>query len=77
MDISAHSRKEKHLVTQRVIVIEGCANLVVLILKLVVGLSTGSLAVLGDAIHDKTDVLVKLARLLGAAALIFYRQHPL
>jgi cation diffusion facilitator family transporter len=56
MDISAHSRKEKHLVTQRVIVIEGCANLFVLILKLVVGLNTGSLAVLGDAIHSLSDV---------------------
>jgi cation diffusion facilitator family transporter len=41
---------------QRIIVVEGAANLVVLIGKLIVGVSTGSLAVLGDAIHSLTDV---------------------
>ena len=41
----------------RVIVIEGSANAVVLAAKAVVGFSTGSLAVLGDAIHSLTDVM--------------------
>lgn len=41
----------------RVILIEGGANLAVLLTKLMVGLSTGSLAVLGDAIHSLTDVI--------------------
>ncbi len=41
---------------RRVIIIEGLANVVVLIAKLVVGFSTGSLAILGDAIHSLTDV---------------------
>jgi len=41
---------------RRVIVIEGLANVAVLILKLVVGVSTGSLAVLGDALHSLSDV---------------------
>ena len=41
---------------RRVIVIEGLANVAVLSLKLVVGLSTGSLAVLGDALHSLSDV---------------------
>jgi cation diffusion facilitator family transporter len=41
----------------RIILIEGFANLVVLVVKLVVGLGTGSLAVLGDAIHSLTDVM--------------------
>lgn len=41
----------------RVILIEGTANLLVLTAKLVVGLTTGSLAVLGDALHSVTDVL--------------------
>jgi cation diffusion facilitator family transporter len=44
----------------RIILIEGFANLVVLVVKLVVGLGTGSLAVLGDAIHSLTDVINNL-----------------
>ena len=40
----------------RVIVVEGLANLTVLILKTWVGLATGSLAILGDALHSLTDV---------------------
>jgi len=42
---------------QRVILIEGSVNVVVLAAKLVVGLSTGSLAIIGDAIHSFTDVV--------------------
>ncbi|MDH5217463.1 MAG: cation diffusion facilitator family transporter [Gammaproteobacteria bacterium] len=42
---------------QRVILIEGSANVAVLIAKVGVGLSTGSLAILGDAIHSLTDVI--------------------
>lgn len=41
---------------RRVIVIEGSANIAVLLLKLAVALTTGSLAILGDAIHSLTDV---------------------
>jgi len=41
----------------RVILIEGFANLVVLVVKLGVGMATGSLAVLGDAVHSLTDVM--------------------
>lgn len=41
---------------QRVILIEGSANLAVLALKLVVGVTTGSIGILGDAIHSATDV---------------------
>jgi len=41
---------------QRIILIEGSANVVVLVAKLFVGINTGSLAVLGDAIHSLTDV---------------------
>lgn len=40
----------------RVILIEGAANLAVLAAKLVVGFSTGSFAVLGDALHSLTDL---------------------
>jgi len=45
----------------RIILIEGVANLAVLAIKLVVGLATGSLAVLGDAVHSLTDVINNIA----------------
>ena len=41
---------------RRIILIEGCANLLVLLMKLLVGITTGSLAILGDAIHSITDL---------------------
>ena len=41
---------------RRIILVEGSANFIVLFAKLVVGLSTGSLAILGDAVHSLTDV---------------------
>jgi len=42
---------------RRVILIEGAANAVVLLAKLAVGLTTGSLAILSDALHSLTDVV--------------------
>lgn len=42
---------------QRIILVEGAANVLVLIAKLIVGISTGSLAVLGDTVHSLTDVI--------------------
>ncbi|MCB1582117.1 MAG: cation transporter [Xanthomonadales bacterium] len=42
---------------QQIIFIEGAYNVIVLMLKLVVGLATNSLAIIGDAIHSLTDVL--------------------
>lgn len=48
-------QKDRHVL--RIIFIEGAANLVVLGAKLAVGISTGSLAIIGDAIHSFTDVL--------------------
>ena len=47
---------ERDSQVRRVIVIEGLANVAVLALKVVVGVSTGSLAVLGDALHSLSDV---------------------
>ncbi len=49
-----NSQRDKSV--QKVILIEGAVNVVVLLAKLFVGLSTGSLAVVGDAIHSLTDV---------------------
>lgn len=47
----------KDRAVERVILIEGLVNLVVLLAKFVVGLMTGSLAIIGDAIHSLTDVV--------------------
>ncbi len=47
---------ERDRKVQSLIIIEGCANLLVLVVKLLVGLSTGSLAILADAIHSLTDL---------------------
>ena len=41
----------------RIILIEGLANFTVLIIKVVVGIFTGSMAVLGDAVHSLTDII--------------------
>ncbi len=42
---------------QQIIFLEGVYNVIVLALKLIVGLATNSLAIIGDAIHSLTDVL--------------------
>jgi len=49
-DVS-HNNKVLH-----VILLEGIANFLVLLAKLLVGISTGSLAVFADALHSLTDV---------------------
>lgn len=55
MKVVSISKKDKQV--QRIILIEGSINLIVLIAKIIVGLATGSLAILGDAIHSLTDVV--------------------
>ena len=47
----------KNKKVQQIIVIEGLYNLLVLIIKLVVGIAPNSLAVISDAIHSLTDVM--------------------
>jgi cation diffusion facilitator family transporter len=49
---------------QRIILIEGLVNLVVLVSKVVVGFTTGSLAIIGDAIHSLTDVINNIVALV-------------
>ena len=55
MNNSKTRQRDKHV--QRIILIEGSVNLLVLIAKMFVGFSTGSLAILSDAIHSLTDVV--------------------
>ena len=49
--------KQRDKDVQRIILIEGSVNLLVLVAKTFVGFSTGSLAILSDAIHSLTDVV--------------------
>lgn len=53
--MNGESQRDKDV--QRVILIEGAVNVFVLLAKVVVGFTTGSLAIIGDAIHSLTDVI--------------------
>ncbi|MEZ5593822.1 MAG: cation diffusion facilitator family transporter [Gammaproteobacteria bacterium] len=63
---------------QRVIIIEGLANLCVLLAKTAVGLSTGSLAILADAAHSLTDLANNIVAwiVVRLAAQPPDREHP-
>jgi len=63
---------------RRVILVEGSANLLVLILKTIVGLSTGSLAILADAVHSLTDVTNNVIAwfVIHFSSLPADREHP-
>ena len=63
---------------RRVILIEGSANLLVLIAKTIVGLSTGSMGILADAIHSLTDLTNNIVVwiVIHFSALPADREHP-
>ena len=69
---------KRHSKIQRIIVIEGAANLSVLIAKTAVGFSTGSLAVLGDAIHSLTDLANNIVAwvVIRLSSMPADREHP-
>jgi cation diffusion facilitator family transporter len=58
--------------------IEGAANLLVLLIKIFVGLATGSLAIIGDAIHSGSDLANNVMALLvmHSATKPPDREHP-
>ncbi len=59
--ISEHERDRR---VRRDLYLEGAANLSVLVAKAAVGFMTGSLAVLGDALHSMTDVANNIVALV-------------
>jgi len=63
---------------RRIILIEGSANLLVLILKTSIGLSTGSMAILADAIHSLTDFTNNIIAwvVMHFSSLPADREHP-
>ncbi|MCW8878473.1 MAG: cation diffusion facilitator family transporter [Kangiellaceae bacterium] len=57
---------------RRIIFLEGMANFAVLSVKAVVGFTTGSMAIIGDALHSLTDV----ANNIVAWAIVKHAQKP-
>jgi cation diffusion facilitator family transporter len=69
---------ERDRAVRRVIAFEGAVNFAVVIAKLSVGLATGSLAIIGDAIHSVTDVTNNIIAwlVMRLAASPADREHP-
>jgi len=63
---------------KRVILIEGSVNLLVLLCKTTVGFSTGSMAILADAVHSLTDLTNNLVAwvVMHFSSLPADRKHP-
>lgn len=63
---------------QKVLLIEGLANIIVMVIKLVIGIKTGSAAILGDAMHSLSDVANNIIAFLTAriAGQPPDREHP-
>lgn len=63
---------------QKVLLIEGLANIIVMAIKLVIGIKTGSAAILGDAMHSLSDVANNIIAFLTAriAGQPPDREHP-
>lgn len=70
------SQRDKQV--RRVILIEGLANLMVLGIKLIVGLSTGSMAIMADAIHSLTDIANNVVAwiVMRYSSMPADREHP-
>lgn len=72
-DLAQRDKKVRHI-----ILVEGGFNLLVLLAKLMAGLSTGSLSILSDALHSLTDVANNIVALfvMRLAAIPADRNHP-
>lgn len=73
-----NNTKQRDKDVQRIILIEGSINILVLIAKVIVGFSTGSLAILSDAIHSLTDVINNIVAwtVVRLSSLPPDRKHP-
>ncbi|MFW2373316.1 MAG: cation diffusion facilitator family transporter [Gammaproteobacteria bacterium] len=72
------ARSQRDQQVRRIILIEGTANLLVLIGKVIVGLSTGSMAILADAVHSLTDLTNNIVAwiVMRFSSLPADREHP-
>lgn len=69
---------QRDIQVRRVILLEGMANLVVLCIKVIVGLTTGSLAIMADAIHSLTDIANNIVAwiVIRYSCMPADREHP-
>lgn len=76
LEMKDSSQRDRQV--RRVILIEGLANLLVLISKTIVGLSTGSMAILADALHSLTDLVNNIVAwiVMHYSSLPADREHP-
>jgi len=74
--VTGSSRRDRDI--HRVILIEGSVNVIVLIAKVVVGFTTGSLAIIGDAVHSLSDVVNNVVAwiVIRLSSLPPDREHP-
>ncbi len=72
------NQSERDKQVRRIILIEGSANLLILICKAIVGLSTGSMAILADAVHSLTDLMNNFVAwiVMRFSSLPADREHP-
>jgi len=72
------NRSDRDRTVLRIILIEGLANLLVLVIKVVVGVWTGSMAVLADALHSLTDLANNIVAwvVIGISSRPADREHP-
>jgi cation diffusion facilitator family transporter len=70
--------KQRDAKILRLILLEGTANFFVLILKSIVGITTGSMAVIADAVHSLTDVVNNVVAwvVIRASREPADREHP-
>ena len=70
--------KQRDAKILRLIILEGAANFFVLVLKSIVGISTGSMAVIADAVHSLTDVVNNVVAwvVIRASKEPADREHP-
>lgn len=77
-DPITNSAYKRDIKVRRIILIEGTANFVVLLAKLWVGISSGSLAILGDAIHSLSDIINNILAwvVIRLSSMPPDREHP-
>lgn len=71
-------KKQRDAKIQSLIILEGAANVFVLVLKSFVGVTTGSMAVFADAVHSLTDVVNNVVTwfVIRASNQPADREHP-
>jgi cation diffusion facilitator family transporter len=70
--------KQRDAKIQSLILLEGLANVFVLVLKSIVGVTTGSMAIFADAVHSLTDVVNNIVAwfVIRASNQPADREHP-